>query len=148
MTLDSIVFDGNNTEFPVWFSLSNTIQGWGLGFQKILAGEKAVPGDPEYVSEEDFRFKNKGEGYLFVPSGLAYRNTGTGTGSLANESLIFKFELHTASLGDHDGDSVPSRDEVNFDAFGNIEFKDTDGDGVYDYLDKDDDNDGTLTIDE
>lgn len=149
MTLDSTVFDGNNKTYPVWLSLGSSITGWQYGFQKILGGVKAVSGDPEYVSEEDFRFKGKGEGYLIIPSGLAYRNSGTGTsGFLANESLVFKVELHTISLSDHDGDLIPSRDEIGIDSYGNIELIDTDEDGVPDYVDQDDDGDGILTIDE
>jgi hypothetical protein len=149
MTLDSVVFDSNNTEFPIWLSLSSTVTGWGFGFQKMMGGIKAVSGDPEFVSEEDFRFKELGKGYLIFPSGLGYLNVGTGTsGFLANESLVFKVELHTINLTDHDGDLIPTRDEVELDVYGNLIQTDTDGDEVPDFLDKDDDNDGVLTINE
>ena len=134
MRLDSVVFDGSNKEFPVWFSLTNNVQGWGYGLQKMLGGIKAVSGDPEYKGEQDFRFKNYGEGYLIFPSGLGYRNSTSGL-VRANDCLIFKVELHTVNLTDHDGDSVLSRDEIEIVDY-NVVFTDADSDGVLDYLDQ------------
>ena len=146
MLLDSTVFD-SNTKYPVWFSLQNTVSGWGFGFQKFEGGTKAVPTDEEYISEEDFVFKNVGKGFLFIPSGLGYRN---GSSSLipANAPLIFQLELHLVKMIDTDSDSLSDKEEVVIDASGNVTFIDTDSDGYSDHLDKDDDDDGKLTIDE
>ncbi len=146
MLLDSTVFD-SNTKHPVWFSLQNTVSGWGFGFQKFEGGTKAVSTDEEYISEEDFVFKNVGKGYLFIPSGLGYRN---GSSSLipANAPLVFQLELHLVKMIDTDSDSLSDKEEVAIDASGNVTFIDTDSDGYSDHLDKDDDDDGKLTIDE
>ena len=38
---------------------------------------------------------------------------------------------------DDDDDGIPTRDEIEIDAMGNITFPDTDGDGIVDYLDPD-----------
>ena len=84
---------------------------------------------------------------LFFPSGLGYRNASS---SLipANAPLIFQLELHLVKMIDTDSDSLSDKEEVVIDASGNVTFIDTDSDGYSDHLDKDDDDDGKLTIDE
>jgi FKBP-type peptidyl-prolyl cis-trans isomerase FkpA len=146
MLLDSTVFD-SNTKYPVWFSLQTLVSGWGYGLQKFKGGTKAVPADEEYISEEDFVFKNVGKGYLFFPSGLGYRNSSSSS-IPANAPLIFELELHQVKMIDTDSDSLSDKEEVAIDASGNITFIDADSDGFSDHLDKDDDDDGKLTIDE
>lgn len=146
MLLDHTAFD-SVARYPVWFSLSNLVLGWGHGFQKFLGGTLAVEGDDEYVSDEDFAYKDIGKGFLFFPSGLGYRNTAS-FAVPANAPLIFEIGLHAVHLADSDQDSVLDQDEVSIDASGNITFIDTDEDGYSDYLDKDDDDDGKLTLDE
>ena len=106
-----------------------------------------MPTDEEYISEEDFVFKNVGKGYLFFPSGLGYRNASSGL-IPANAPLIFQLELHLVKMIDTDSDSLSDKEEVVIDASGNVTFIDTDSDGYSDHLDKDDDDDGKLTIDE
>jgi len=49
---------------------------------------------------------------------------------------------------DDDGDGVQTRDEIEVNADGVINFLDTDNDQTPNYLDNDDDNDGTPTIEE
>ena len=87
-----------------------------------------------------------GVGVMFLPSGLGY--FATYTGSIPSYSnLIFKFELMQTETMDHDFDNVPSYMEVvevDYDLYSN----DTDGDLVVDFIDFDDDGDGTATSEE
>jgi hypothetical protein len=85
-------------------------------------------------------------GVMFLPSGLGYY--ATYSGSIPSYSnLVFKFELLQTETADHDSDNIPTYMEVieaDYDLYG----KDTDEDLIVDFLDTDDDNDGTATSDE
>ena len=137
MLLDGSVFDGK-TDHPIWLQLSATVQGWSHGFTKFKRGTF------ETEDDDDFVFDGQGTGYLFFPSGLGYKNIAR-TGIPENSPLVFQVELNDVNLVDSDVDSVPSKYELIFDAAGNIETYDTDGDGFEDYRDVDDDNDQVLT---
>lgn len=84
MTLDSIVFD--RSIGITWLELSRTIKGWGYGFEHYKGGNKFVNPD------ESFYYEDYGEGILFIPSGLAYGNTGSNV-IPPNTSLIFEITL-------------------------------------------------------
>lgn len=138
MTLDSVVFDSSSS--LTWFSLTNLIDGWSHGFTKFKGGTKIVNTD------ESFYFENYGEGYLFIPSGLAYANR---VQSIIpeNSPLVFKIELHDVNYADHDNDGILSINE-DIDGDGNVKNDDTDGDSIANYIDVDDDGDGILTKNE
>jgi len=138
--LDSTVFDSRE-DYPVWFMLPNTIQGWARGLPKFKRGTF------ETDIDEDFIFHDSGKGYLIMPSGLGYQNGGTGL-IPANSPLIFRIELNDVKLIDTDLDMVPTKFEINYDLAGNITTYSTDGDTRDDFQDVDDDNDFTLTRDE
>lgn len=140
MLLDSTVFDFRPT-YPVWLTLTSTVQGWAHGIPKFKGGELVTIGDG------DFTYNDVGEGYLFFPSGLGYKNIAQG-GIPANSPLVFRIGLSDIHLVDHDLDLVPSRYELTFDAAGNFTKYDTDGDGFDDYQDADDDGDKTITSEE
>ncbi|CAL2103002.1 Peptidylprolyl isomerase [Tenacibaculum sp. 190130A14a] len=132
-------FDSNK---HIWFTLAGVIEGWRQGFVEFKGGENVTTtGGP-------LTFANDGKGILFMPSGLAYRNLGSGGGVPANANLIFYFNLHDiVEDTDHDNDLVPSIYE-DPDQDGDPRNDDTDGDRVANYLDSDDDGDGKLTKDE
>lgn len=138
MLLDSTVFDSSSSK--IWFSLTGVVDGWAYGFTNFKTGTKIINDD------ESFDYEDSGEGYLFIPSGLAYRNI---TQSIISENspLIFKITLNDINRADHDNDGVLSSDE-DIDGDGNVKNDDTDGDEIPNYLDTDDDGDEILTADE
>lgn len=138
--LGGYVFD-SRPEYPIWFSLSSVVQGWAHGITKFKGGDKTI------MADGDFYYENAGSGFIFLPSGLGYKNI-TQSGIPENSPLVFHIKVNQVQLRDHDLDLVPSKYEIDFDTAGNIELTDTDGDGVSDYLDRDDDNDEVLTKDE
>jgi len=137
--MDDTVFDSSST--PVDFDLTSTIAGWG----RVL---------PEYNNAEDFivnsdgtvTYNNPGIGIMFLPSGLGYYSAAAGTVPVYS-NLIFKFKVFQSEVNDHDFDNVPSHlEDLNGDY--DLTNDDTDEDTFADFIDSDDDNDGTLTIDE
>ena len=86
-------------------------------------------------------------GAMFIPSGLGYFSTYQ-DGIPTYSNLIFKFELMQTESNDHDSDNIPSYMEVSdsneYDLYG----LDTDNDTAPNFLDTDDDGDGTITADE
>ncbi|MGB0777200.1 MAG: FKBP-type peptidyl-prolyl cis-trans isomerase [Flavobacteriaceae bacterium] len=119
-------FDANDN---IWFQLDAVIKGWSYGFTHFKSGDNIS------VPDEPLAFENTGHGYLFIPSGLAYQNNIVG-GIPENSNLIFEVELKMVYYRDHDLDGTLSKDE---DVNGNRDLTDddTDGDGVPDYLDRD-----------
>ena len=137
--MDDTVFDSSST--PVDFDLTSTIAGWG----RVL---------PEYNNAEDFvinsdgtvTYNNPGIGIMFLPSGLGYYSAAAGSVPVYS-NLIFKFKVFQSEVNDHDFDNVPSHlEDLNADY--DLTNDDTDEDTFADFVDSDDDNDGTLTIDE
>lgn len=138
------VFDSSIT--PIWFDLVSNIE----GFREALTGYKGASGsmvgaDGTVDFVDDF-----GNFTVFIPSGLAYFNLppiGSGIGTY--KSLIFNIQLYAINESDHDNDGIPSyledldNDRLVLDSDDN-----TDEDATFNYLDVDDDGDGTLTSDE
>jgi len=138
---DSITPRFEIRETPIWFTLNSVIRGWAYGFTNFKNGDNVTNNGP-------ITFDNGGNGILFIPSGLAYRNAGT-TGLIrSNENLIFYIELYDFIKDtDHDNDGIPSWLE-DVDGDGDPRNDDTNGDFFANYLDIDDDGDGVETIDE
>lgn len=137
MLLDSTVFDDSGN-YPVWLSLRNTVLGFSYGMTKLKGGKLQTHPDLTY------EFQNVGKGYIFLPSGLGYRNLKQGSIS-SNSPLIFKLELHDIDFDDEDNDGIPSSYETNTNTNGTLVLSDTDDDGYPDYRDLDDDGNGVLT---
>ena len=138
---DSITPRFEIREIPIWFTLNSVIRGWSYGFTNFKNGDNITDNGP-------ITYQNEGNGILFIPSGLAYGNSGT-TGSIrSNENLIFYIRLFDfVKDTDHDNDGVPSWLE-DPDGDGDPRNDDTNGDFFVNYLDGDDDGDGVATIDE
>jgi hypothetical protein len=159
MLLDSTVFD--STRYLTWFSLTDVIDGWSYGFGNFKGGTKIIRDD------ESFYYENTGKGILFIPSGLAYGNSVQGLipqnsplvfqftlsdvndadhdndGILSiledidNDNNVKNDDFFPNYLdNDDDGDGILTKDEdANGD--GNLFNDDTDGDGIPNFLDKD-----------
>jgi hypothetical protein len=137
MLLDSTVFDESGS-YPVTLSLRNTVLGFSYGMTKLKGGELQT--NPDLT----FEYNNVGKGYIFLPSGLGYRNNAQGS-IPSNSPLVFKLELHDVHLLDDDNDGIPSTYETQTNSNGTLVLIDTDGDGYHDYIDVDDDGNGLLT---
>lgn len=133
---------------PVRFNLvdSNTSAGIIRGLQQAMIqfrGATNVMSNPDGT----LTFENYGIGAVFVPSGLAYFQYPPVGNLKAYEQLIFSFELFGVEVADHDDDGIDSYLE-DLNGNGYLFDDDTDGNGVPNYLDTDDDGDGRLTKDE
>lgn len=136
---DGDVFDQNN--YGSWFDLySGVIAGWSYGMLNFKAGNATE------LIDGSFEYSETGKGILFIPSGLAYANIGSGDIG-ASEPIIFYVELNDVFRKDHDDDNVLSMDE-DIDNDGKYNNDDTDEDGLPNFVDPDDDGDGTLTKNE
>ena len=140
--LDSIKFDQSLsfTSTKSWFHLPNLIQGWRYGFPHFREGIKIINPD------ESFGYEATGKGILFMPSGLAYGETGSAS-IPENTPIYFHIELGAVVIADADFDGVKNNDE-DIDKDGDVSNDDTDDDGNPDYVDIDDDGDGILTENE
>jgi len=140
--LDSVKFD-ESTNFNTtrsWLDLNSVIQGWKYGFPNFKSGNNvSEPGEP-------ISFEDNGKGILFIPSGLAYGNSGASS-IPPNAPLLFHIELALVVTADNDNDGVLNMHE-DLNGNGETADDDTDGDGFPNYVDPDDDGDGTLTKDE
>lgn len=140
--LDSVKFD-ESTNFNTtrsWLDLNSVIQGWKYGFPNFKSGNNvSEPGEP-------ISFEDNGKGILFIPSGLAYGNSGASS-IPPNAPLLFHIELALVVTADNDNDGVLNMHE-DINGNGETADDDTDGDGFPNYVDPDDDGDGTLTKDE
>ena len=134
-------FDRN--EFPSnYFYLNELVRGWQEILPQFHTGiydGTTNPGNPAI-------YQNFGAGVMFIPSGLAYYNTGTAN-IPAYTPITFSFKLYDLKRIDSDGDGILSYlEDVNNN--GDLTDDDTDGDGVINVLDIDDDGDGKLTKNE
>ncbi|TYP98864.1 FKBP-type peptidyl-prolyl isomerase-like protein [Tenacibaculum adriaticum] len=136
---DSLSVSFDNNEY-VWWTLSGVIKGWSYGFSHFKGGENVTDNGP-------ITYDNGGKGVLFIPSGLAYGNTGSYP-ILSNEPLLFYIDLFDfVPETDIDQDGVASIFE-DIDGDGKPWNDDTDGDGLANLFDTDDDGDGVLTKNE
>lgn len=134
------VFETQNS--ATWFSLDGVVTGFSHGFTHFKGGKNITGNGP-------ITYENTSKGYLFFPSGLGYRNVQSGSVA-PNKPLIFKIELlDIVEDTDHDNDGLMSILEIE-DASVQSDPRqvDTDGDFRANYIDADDDGDGTPTIKE
>jgi FKBP-type peptidyl-prolyl cis-trans isomerase FkpA len=125
--------------FPqVSSSLYSTIEGWQEIIPLFRAGVyNDIPDNPDPAEFQDY-----GAGVMFLPSDFAYYNTATGD-IPSYSPLVFSFKLYATQYTDIDGDGILNKDEIG--TATDILYNDTDGDGIPDYLDTDDDGDGYST---
>ncbi|RTY97994.1 FKBP-type peptidylprolyl isomerase [Flavobacterium sp. RSP49] len=128
-----------------FFSLLTTVVGWGETFPQFKTGTYDSNTDGT-VSYRDF-----GAGVMFLPSGLGYYNSGSGS-IPSYAPLVFSFKLYEINRLDSDGDGIMNfQEDLDGDGYmrvlatGVINPDDTDGDGIPNFLDKDDDGDGIST---
>ena len=132
------IFDSRLGE-PLWFDLQGTlseanpgsfVRGFKLGVTKFNSGG-------EIIENEDgtFEVANFGSGLIIMPSALGYYNSTNVGASYA--PLIFNIQMLVAIEADHDGDGIPTKDELEIDSVGNVTLIDTYEDGIPDYLDID-----------
>jgi hypothetical protein len=150
-------------KFPQsFFDLPGTITGWGETFPKFKTGT--------YTSNSDgtITYKDFGAGVMFIPSGLAYYNSGSGS-IPSYAPLVFSFKLYEIKRLDYDRndgssflspDGIPSyledidgdgyvydfRNTIRYPTTPTTNPDDTDKDGIPDFLDVDDDGDNFTTM--
>ncbi len=139
--INATEFENNPTNSK--FTLSSTIAGWQEIFPLFGKGtfdETATGNGPNVYS-------NFGSGIMFLPSGLAYYN-GSRTNIPSYSPLVFSFQLLNLKRIDNDGDGIFTIDEIVKNTDYSFTYSDSDGDGIVDFLDFDDDNDGFPTRNE
>jgi len=143
--IDNTIFDSSVSAVPFHLTSVGTIGGVVDGFREGLVEFKAREGFTEN-GDGTITNHNHGKGAVFVPSGLGYFSQTQAT-IPAYSNLIFTFNPEKRTLLDHDSDTVFSYLE---DLNGNEDYfdDDTDGDNLANFVDVDDDGDGTLTKDE
>jgi len=136
------LLDDTQFEFQPFPQTSSSLYGTIEGWQEIIPLFK----DGIYVDEPDSpnppEYQDYGAGVMFLPSDFAYYNSATGD-IPAYSPLIFSFKLYAVQYTDLDGDTILNKDEIG--SATDILYNDTDGDGIPDYLDVDDDGDGFNT---
>jgi hypothetical protein len=140
--MDGTIFDDRPsiTVGNPWFNLNEVVKGWSYAVPNFKGGTNiSMPNAP-------LEFENYGQGFLFIPSGLGYRNAPQATIPVGSP-LIFKITLQFSEAADHDGDGVLSNDE-DIDGDGDVDNVDTDEDLIPISIDTDDDGDGISTEDE
>ncbi len=132
------------SESPVWFQLQSVVAGWGEIIPLLKTGTYDTTEGPNPTT-----FANFGAGVMFLPSGLAYYNQIPSAYIPSYSPLIFSFKLKSQRFRDHDRDGVLSKDEVSPTVVGQKPADyDSDGDGVANYYDIDDDGDRYMTKNE
>lgn len=148
--LDGTIFDAVQSE-GTWFDIpSFNFAGDGSlrafrGVGEVLSNFR--PGG-EIIDNPDgtFEVEDHGVGMVIFPSGLGSFNGFRG--EIPQYSpLIFFIDMFVTEEADHDNDGIPSFLE-DIDGDGNVVNDREDENGFPNYLNPDDDGDGTLTIDE
>lgn len=131
-----------------YLNLASTIKGWSEIVPKFKTGTYNENTDGT-LSYQDF-----GAGVMFLPSGLGYYSNAQ-TYIPSYSPLIFTFKLYAIHRVDNDKDGVPSyMEDIDGDGYfrvladGVFNPDDTDGDGILNFLDIDDDGDHYSTISE
>ncbi|EAR15116.1 MULTISPECIES: FKBP-type peptidyl-prolyl cis-trans isomerase [Robiginitalea] len=148
-------FDGTFVE-PIWFDLAG-LQGPLSGARGFTEGmpffkpASSITANPDgTVSAQD-----AGVGLIIMPSGLGFFNNSAG-GIPTYSPLIFTVQVFSVKRTDHDGDGIPSIDE-DLDGDGYLYNDNTDEEAernafgaflTVNFLDSDDDGDGTPTREE
>ncbi len=142
------------SKFPnQFFNLLGTIKGWGEIFPQFKTGSYDSNNDDGTVTFTDF-----GAGVMFIPSGLAYFQNGPGS-IPSYAPLVFSFKLYEIQRLDSDGDGILNYQEdldgdgymydyrnlVNYPTTPSTNPDDTDGDGIPNFVDIDDDGDNYTT---
>lgn len=130
-SLISLVGNGSTT--------FGAIQGW----KEVMPSFETAEGDAVINDDGTVTYNNYGFGVMFLPSGLGYFNSSVGS-IPGYSNLIFKFAIFEAIADDLDRDGVPSHLE-DLNTNGDVMDDDTDGDGIPNFVDTDDDGDGVLT---
>ncbi|RZK12722.1 MAG: hypothetical protein EOO46_02085 [Flavobacterium sp.] len=141
-TLDNTEFEVANA--PSWFTfpaLTTNERPAVSGFRQFTSLLKKGD-DPVTGPDGSIIYSNYGSGVVFIPSGLGYFNRSPVT-IPSYSPLIFTIRLHAIRERDHDRDGVLTKYESLNTA--DPYTVDTDGDGIPDFLDIDDDGDGYLT---
>ncbi|CAM2915949.1 FKBP-type peptidylprolyl isomerase [Flavobacterium frigoris] len=141
------------TFFSLYTIENVPLRAWSEIFPQFKTGTAESNGNDGTVSYKDF-----GAGVMFIPSGLSYYSSGSDN-IPAYAPLVFSFKLYALQRLDQDGDGIPSyQEDLNGDGYmyyyGNtvnyptspadkIRYADdSDGDGIPNFLDVDDDADG------
>ena len=135
---DGSTFD--NSKFPIWIDLANTIEGFREGVSELRTGKFTEN------SNGTIAYTSFGVGLFFIPSGIGYFGN-VNSGIPEYSPLIFTVKLMTHSDTDHDNDGILSIfEDIDGDnkPFGD----DSDGDNLWNMYDVDDDGDGILTVNE
>ena len=131
--------DGNLFVSRNWMDLLGTEAsvyrgGTVIGFREAVAMLKAsASAITEQSNGKLVAPTDGGVGVFFMPSGNTYY---TGTSNIpAYTPLIFEINLLKTERYDHDGDGIPSINEIQHHQDGTITFPDCNGNGRVDYLD-------------
>ncbi len=157
----------NGTQFDavdnvaMWLDLGARVQtpsrgsstGGAVGLAFAMSNFK-TGGEPIDFEDGTFTVNGYGIGAMFLPSGVAYFNTATG--NIPRYSpLIFTVDLLSLNETDHDGDGIPSiMEDLNNDGYlwnDNTDLTDEIDRRIPDtpnFIDPDDDGDGTPTREE
>jgi hypothetical protein len=121
------------------------IKGWEELFPQFKSG--TFSSNPDGTVS----YNNFGAGVLFIPSGLGYYNSGSAS-IPAYAPLVFSIKLYAINRADSDSDGILDiYEDLNGDGYirllatGVANPDDTDGDGIPNFLDTDDDGDGVST---
>jgi FKBP-type peptidyl-prolyl cis-trans isomerase FkpA len=155
--LNGTVFDSSYNVPGIWDldglgARGVFVDGWKEIFPKFNIGTSTTAANGVQT------YDNFGAGVMFLPSGLAYYASATAT-IPAYSPLVFSFKLYDLTRTDHDQDGVYDfQEDINKDGYlydfsDTVKYPsppvnlvdDTDGDGVADFLDIDDDGDGYST---
>jgi FKBP-type peptidyl-prolyl cis-trans isomerase len=122
------------------------IRGWSEIFPQFRTGTY----EESDLNDGTLKYNDFGAGVMFLPSGLAYYSSGSGS-IPSYTPVIFSFKLYEVRRYDHDNDGIPSYlEDIDGDSYLPLTIgvgvkDDTDGDGIPDFLDIDDDGDGFTT---
>lgn len=132
------LLDGTQFELQPFPQTSSSLYGTIEGWQEMVPLFK----DGVYIDEPNSpnppRYEGYGAGVMFLPSDFGYYNSATGD-IPAYSPLIFSIKLYSVTYTDLDEDGILNKDETVPGT--DIADYDTDGDGVPNYLDADDDGD-------
>ncbi|NIK92949.1 hypothetical protein GZ212_12370 [Mangrovimonas sp. CR14] len=128
-------------------AITGVIDGFRQGLTEFkTASNMTANTGPNGEPDNTYTYHGHGIGAIFIPSGLGYFSSPLTTVP-AYSSLIFNVRLYNLNHTDFDLDNIPSYME-DLSGDGDPYTDDTDGDLVADFMDNDDDGDGTLTRDE